>query len=66
VSEQFVVIQERWTHASGERKIGDGPWEPIDLRLYDGKPPFAFLSKTLQPKPLFPVNYMPDLAGDYL
>lgn len=35
----YIVIEERWTRYSGERKV-NGKWEPIDLSLYGGRPPF--------------------------
>jgi hypothetical protein len=37
-----ITILERWTQTSGQRKIGDGPWEDIDLSLYGGRVPFVF------------------------
>lgn len=44
----FITVMERWTPTSGERKIGDGPWEPIDLSLYGGKTPFVFLQEKVR------------------
>ena len=37
-----IVITERWTRTDGWRRVGYGPWEPIDLTPYGGKVPIAF------------------------
>lgn len=41
--QNYVVIQEEFTETSWRRKIGDGPWEDIDLSLYGGRAPVVFL-----------------------
>lgn len=45
----YIVIEERWTRYSGERKI-NGQWEPIDLSLYGGRPPFYIVEWFNQPE----------------
>jgi hypothetical protein len=42
-----ILVLERWTPTSGQRKIGNGPWEAIDLSLYGGKVPFVTLDLEL-------------------
>lgn len=41
---KYVTIREKWTRTTGWIKIGDGPWRPIDLTPYGGKPPVIFLN----------------------
>jgi hypothetical protein len=41
MSDDKIVVMERWTADGGWRKVGNQPWEPIDLRLYGGKLPFV-------------------------
>jgi len=40
----YITIRERWYRDRGERKIGDGPWKPIDLSVYGGRVPVVFLN----------------------
>ena len=39
-----ITIVERWSRKGGRRKIGTGPWNPIDVSMYpEGKPPILLL-----------------------
>ena len=42
---EYVTVYERWyVHEErGQRKIGDGPWEEIDLSPWGGRKPVVFL-----------------------
>lgn len=39
----YITIQDRYTRTSWERKIGDGPWIPVDLVAWHGKAPIVWL-----------------------
>lgn len=42
MTDHTVIVKERWTRdGRGERKIGDGPWEPIDNLTGRDAPPFV-------------------------
>lgn len=44
----FIIIEERWSRTSSERRIGNGPWEPIDLSVYGGQVPITFMPEPVQ------------------
>jgi len=40
----IITILEKWTRTEGWRKVGNGPWERIDLTPYGGIVPVVFLN----------------------
>lgn len=47
MSEGTVEVVEIFTRKKWYRRVGDGPTEEVDLRLYGGVVPFIFLSNTI-------------------
>jgi hypothetical protein len=43
-----VTIIERWTRTGGIRKIGNGPWESIDLTPLGGIVPFLIVDPKIR------------------
>ena len=43
---EYVTVYERWyVHEErGQRKVGNGPWEEIDLSPFGGKKPIFYLN----------------------